>query len=311
MTYIIVKRNIHSSFSLENDFNCCLNPRFIIDEGYFVCINCGAVHSRIVDGNPQFAFTKEEKEKRKINERVYSPIGPRTIIKSNKDAKGNYISPRFISKFKRLAKINQNLITARERNLWNALQTFYRFKSLFNIPDYVAEDVLKIYISATKKKLAMGRGIEALISAALYCAFRINKIPIFMEEIIKNANLTKRQFLNCFKEIKFQVLPELGFKLIPLTPINYIDKLNDKLHLSMKCRNMAVNLIEESIREGNTFSGRDPKGIAAAALYLSSKICDDFKTQREICNVSNITEATLRARLKEIEEKNSKLLLKK
>ena len=300
MAFLSEKRPKYTPVILDGEYNCCLLPNIIQDSGYFVCANCGTVHSRIMNGKPRFAFTVDERNNRTINERVYSPIGPRTIIKPNKGAKGNSLSPRFISKFKRLAKINQHLVNAHERNLWIASQTFYRLKSLFNIPDYVADDAYKIYLIATKKKLAMGRGIEALISASVYCALRINNIPLFMEDLIKNTDITKKRFLSCFRMIYRLVLPELHFKLKPFNPIDYIDKLREELHLSMKCRHVAINIIEKSEKKGISFAGRDPKGIAAAALYISSKYCDEIKTQKEICNVSNITEATLRARVKEI-----------
>jgi transcription initiation factor TFIIB len=304
MTYLSEKRYKNTAVILDSEYNCCLLPNIIQDNGYFVCANCGTVHSRIMNGKPRFAFTVDERKNRTINERVYSPIGPRTIIKPNKDAKGNYLSPRFISKFKRLARINQHLVNAHERNLWIASQTFYRLKSLFNIPNYVADDAYKIYHIATKKKMAMGRGIEAVISASVYCALRMNNIPIFMEDLIKNTDITKKRFLSCFRMIYRLVLPELHFKLKPFNPKDYIDKLRDELHLSMKCRYVALDLIENCEENGQIFSGRDPKGIAAAALYLSSKICDEFKTQKEICNLANITEATLRARVKELKQKN-------
>jgi transcription initiation factor TFIIB len=305
MTYISEKRSKYTPDIPESEYNCCLLPNIIQNNGYFVCANCGIVHSRIMNGKPRFAFTVDERNNRTNNERVYSPIGPRTIIKPNKDAKGNYLSPRFISKFKRLAKINQHLVNAYERNLWIASQTFYRLKSLFNIPDYVADDANKIYQIATKKKMAMGRGIEAIISASVYCALRMNNIPIFMEDLIKNTDITKKRFLSSYRMIYRLVLPELHFKLKPLNPIDYIDKLRDELHLSMKCRHVALDLIEKCEENGQLFAGRDPKGIAAAALYLSSKICDEIKTQKEICNLANITEATLRARVKEIRQKNN------
>ncbi len=303
MTYLPEEKYKNPLVLLDSEYICCVLPNIIQDNGYFVCANCGSVHSKIIDGKPRFAFNVDERKKRTINERVYSPIGPRTVLKPDKDAKGNYLSPRFISKFKRLARINQHLINAHERNLWIALQTFYRLKSLFNIPDYVANDTFKIYLIATKKKLAMGRGIEALISASIYCALRMNNIPLFMEDLIKNTDISKKRFLSCFRMIYKLVLPELHFKLKPFNALDYLDKLREELHLSMKCRYVAINMLQKCEKNGITFSGRDPRGIAAALLYLSSKICDEFRTQKEICNLSNITEATLRARIKEIKQK--------
>jgi transcription initiation factor TFIIB len=302
MTYVSEKRNQYAPTSAETDDTCCLRPNIIQENGYFVCANCGVVHSRIMMAEPKLAFTYDEKKERLINERVYSPIGPRTIIKGYKDAKGNYLNPKYKSKFRRLAKINQNLINGHERNLWAALQTFSRLKFLLNIPDYVANDAFKIYNVATKKKMAMGRGIDLLLSVSIYSALKMHDIPTLIEDITKNINVSKNKFISCFKLVYRNVLPELDFKLSPFTPINYVDKFKEELHLSMKCRSLAINLINQCQKNRLIFAGKDPKGIAAASLYLSSQICEEPRTQKEICNFANITEVTLRARIKELKQ---------
>ena len=49
--------------------------------------------------------------------------------------------------------------------------------------------------------------------------------------------------------------------------------------------------------------GKDPKGIAAAVLYLAAKHRGERKTQTEIANIARITEVTLRTRAKQIRTK--------
>jgi transcription initiation factor TFIIB len=43
-------------------------------------------------------------------------------------------------------------------------------------------------------------------------------------------------------------------------------------------------------------------GLAAASLYFSCKLEGEIKTQKEIANVANVTEVTLRNRYKGIQE---------
>ncbi|MBT3463617.1 hypothetical protein HN451_01405, partial [archaeon] len=47
-------------------------------------------------------------------------------------------------------------------------------------------------------------------------------------------------------------------------------------------------------------SGRSPKGIAAGALYIASKINNEKKTQAEIAKVADVTEVTVRNSYKEL-----------
>ncbi|MFX1326504.1 MAG: hypothetical protein ACFE8N_16255 [Promethearchaeota archaeon] len=92
----------------------------------------------------------------------------------------------------------------------------------------------------------------------------------------------------------------MNLSIYNFTPQEYINKFYNKLDLSLNCRNNAINVVEESKRKGLITSGRDPKGIAAASLYISSKSNNEFRTQKQICKIANISEITLRMRLKEI-----------
>jgi transcription initiation factor TFIIB len=47
-------------------------------------------------------------------------------------------------------------------------------------------------------------------------------------------------------------------------------------------------------------SGRGPTGIAAAATYIASVLAGEKRTQREIAEIANVTEVTIRNRYKEL-----------
>ena len=99
----------NSNDFIEEEEDCCDSPKISEEDGFYVCLNCGSAFSRILDTSPRRAFTAEEIQKRKSSERVYSPIGPRTIIRGSRDARGTLLSPKFKSKFNRLAKIHRSL----------------------------------------------------------------------------------------------------------------------------------------------------------------------------------------------------------
>ncbi|TXT61405.1 MAG: Transcription initiation factor IIB [Promethearchaeota archaeon] len=296
--------NIHEEDLIEDkeSLNCCDSPKITEDEGYYVCLNCGLVYSRIFDDSPRRAFTPEEIQKRKSNERVYSPIGPRTIIRGNRDARGSLLSPKFKSKFNRLAKIHRSLTTSFERNLWIALPNLQRLQKRLGIPDTVAEDALRIYIQTVKKKLTMGRSIDTLLSASIFCALRVHGIPRTVEEITKVAQIPKKKVVKSYRLILMEVLPKLNLKVQHFTADRYVDKFNDELRLSMRCRNIAVKLIINAKRNGFNSAGKDPKGIAAAAIYIGSKMCNEHKTQKEISSLAKVTEVTLRMRVKDLQK---------
>jgi len=289
----------NSSNEKDTEAQCCDSPKISKEDGFHVCLNCGCIFSRIIDDSPRRAFTREEMLKRKTTERVYSPIGPRTVIKGTSDAYGNILSPKLKSKFNRLGKIHRSLTTSFERNLWVALPNLQRLERQLKLPDYVAEDAIRIYTQTVKEKLTMGRSIDMLLAASVYCAVRVHSIPRTIEEIVEVSQVTKKKLLKSFRLICLEIMPKFNLKIKRLTPTTYINKFGQDLHLSMKCRNDAINIIKNAKENGLFFSGKDPKGIAAAALYLCSKINSESRTQKEIAELANVTEVTLRARVKE------------
>jgi transcription initiation factor TFIIB len=46
--------------------------------------------------------------------------------------------------------------------------------------------------------------------------------------------------------------------------------------------------------------GRGPAGMAAACVYISSKLMGDYRTQNDIAKTAHVTEVTIRNRYKEI-----------
>ncbi|MFX1478709.1 MAG: hypothetical protein ACFFCI_11325, partial [Promethearchaeota archaeon] len=256
--------------------------------------------SRIISYKPSMKIFLEKDINNKSIEPVRSLIGPRTIFRGNLDGKGNYLSPEALTNYKRLSKINRGLVSGIEKNLWIAIPKLNYIKTRFNLPNYVSEDAFRIYISAAKKKLTLGRSIDGILSVSIYFALKFYGIPIILEDLLSAFQISKKKFVYCYKAIVNHIIPNLNLRTLNFTPQKYINKFYEELDLSMNCRNIAIKFIEESKRKGLRTSGKDPKGIAAASLYLSSKKIEEFRTQKQICKIANVSEITLRMRLKEI-----------
>jgi transcription initiation factor TFIIB len=282
---------------------CCDRPLLKETEGFFVCQNCGMVHEEVIlDNSPRRAFTQDEIAKRKSDEPVYSPIGPRTVIRGSTDAKGTLLSPKGKMKYHRLAKIQRSLTTSYERNLWIALPNLQRLQERLNIPDSTAEDALRIYTHAVKQKLTMGRSIDTLLAAAIFASLRIHGIPRTIEEIVEAAELPKDKVLKSYKLLRNKILGDMKLQVVQFGPINFIDKFVGELKLSMDTRNKAVDILKTAKKSGLPTAGKDPKGLAAAAIYIASKLTNESKTQSEIANICKVTEVTLRMRQKELKQ---------
>jgi transcription initiation factor TFIIB len=53
-------------------------------------------------------------------------------------------------------------------------------------------------------------------------------------------------------------------------------------------------------RELELTHGKSPTGVAAAAVYIVSRTNERSRTQREVADISGVTEVTIRNRYKEL-----------
>ena len=71
------------------------------------------------------------------------------------------------------------------------------------------------------------------------------------------------------------------------------------LKLSGETQKKAVEILEQAMIKG-LISGRGPMGVAAAAVYISSVLTDERRTQKEVADVAGVTEVTIRNRYREL-----------
>ena len=283
---------------------CCENPCIILKGGNKVCLNCGLVLDIHLVEQERRAYSSEEIDKRKQTEPRWREFGSRTILSTNKsDYKGHYLTAENKTLFSRLSKIQNSLISGIERNFWEAKPKMKQLNLKLNLPDYIHETAWKIYALAAKKKLTMGRSIEGFIAASLYVAIRVHEFPKLLEEISDAAMIPRKSIIHSLGLLIREVLPELNLKYKPINIKQLIFKFGSELSLPIDIQKNALNLAAISSKMGLSFIGKDPKGLAASALYLAMKSTKEKKTQTEIAKAARITEVTLRSRIKEMKKK--------
>ena len=68
-----------------------------------------------------------------------------------------------------------------------------------------------------------------------------------------------------------------------------------------KTKRHAIKVLKTA-QENEISAGKDPMGLAAAALYLSCVKNGEDKTQRDIAEAANVTEVTIRNRYKGLKD---------
>ncbi len=92
-----------------------------------------------------------------------------------------------------------------------------------------------------------------------------------------------------------------GFKMPVVDSIQCIARISSKLKVTEKTKRYAAKILKEAQKRQES-SGKDPMGLAAAALYYSCVKNGVAVTQRDIAEASGVTEVTIRNRYKGLKD---------
>jgi transcription initiation factor TFIIB len=272
-----------------------------------ICMDCGyVVAEKITDVGPEWRAFDEEQRSRRA--RVGAPLtytihdkGLSTMIDyHDRDTYGKDLSPAQRAQVYRLRKWQRRVRVsdATERNLAFALSELSKMSSSLSLPRNILETASVIYRKAVKKRLIRGRSIQGVTSAALYMSCRQCGIARTLDEIAVASGISKKEIGRSYR---FMV-KELDFFVPPSTSNYYVSRFANQLGLAGRVENVALRILQAASLMRLT-SGRGPTGIAAAATYVASVLSGESRTQREIAEIANVTEVTIRNRYKELIER--------
>jgi len=226
--------------------------------------------------------------------------GLSTIISpTNRDATGRPLSSSMKSTITRLRTWDNRSQsqTTTANNLRVALSELDRLKDKLAISSSVLEKAAYIYRKALDKKLVRGRSISGLIAASLYAACRDTEIPRTLKDVAEAANVNRKDIARCYRLLHH----ELELKMPVVDSVQCIARISSKLKITEKTKRYAVKIIKET-QERKESAGKNPMGLAAAALYLSCVKNGVSVTQKEIADASRVTEVTIRNRYKGLKD---------
>jgi transcription initiation factor TFIIB len=274
--------------------------------GEMFCGGCGFVLTeRVEESGPEWrSFSKEEHEDRS---RTGTPtslamhdMGLATIIgPADKDASGKPLSASMKSTIERLrtwdsrSQVHEQV----DRNFRQAFSELDRLKDKLALSDAVIEKTAYIYRKALDKGLVRGRSIPGLVAAALYAACRDTETPRTLTDVANGINIKRKDVARCYRLL----LRELDLKMPVVDPIKCVARIASKAGLSEKTKRRALQILKDAA-EIEISAGKDPMGLAAAALYLSCVMNGENKTQKDVAQAAGVTEVTIRNRYKGLKE---------
>jgi transcription initiation factor TFIIB len=293
----------------QEDFETCelCHGQLRADEarGEVTCTMCGLVaRERRIDKGPEWRIFDDGDRSRV---RTGSPrkvsifdMGLSTdFYPYGKDARGSPLSAKNRASFKRWRRWNnRNKITDSDnRNFSKAFNELEKICSQLHIPSSAKEDAAMLYRKVRKHKLTTGCSINGMITACVYAVCRMRKRPKTQEELLECSQVSDLgELRTCYKR-----LLELGIDIPTTEPEDYIAKYRSELQLPQSVATNARKLLD-LVNQTAIAVGRNPKGVAAAALYIVSRKSGIPKSQSDFSTVCGITDVTIRQRCSEITE---------
>ena len=269
-----------------------------------VCGGCGLVLSeRIENSGPErrsFPGDRINRERTGVGTSlaIYDQGLSTVINPTNRDATGKPLSNSMKMTLKRLRiwdSRSQN--EPKDRNFRKAFNELYRLKDKLSLSDSVVEKAAYIYRKALEKKLVRGRSIHGMMGSALYAACREIETPRTLKDIAEAANIKRKEIARCYRLL----LRELSLKMPVVDSVQNVARIASKAGLSEKTKRYAIEILRKA-EENKISSGKNPMGLAAAALYLSCVKNGEDKTQRDVAEAASITEVTIRNRYQGLKE---------
>jgi transcription initiation factor TFIIB len=147
--------------------------------------------------------------------------------------------------------------------------------------------------------VSKSKSVAGMAAASLYLACRRTNVNRSLREIAAASGTQERSAARYFRLL----LNEVEKNYVPPPSVQkYISKLVNKEKINTKVERLALDLADRAT-ESEISSGKTPAGLAAAYVYIASVLCSEHIPQREIAEIAEVTEVTVRNRCREILEK--------
>ena len=265
-----------------------------------VCVNCGTEGDKIYSTGPErHSYDPEQKMRR-------TRTGPpqtglyheemSTRIGDFGDSARLGIEERLrISKLRKW-QYRVNMQSAHDRSLAAGLAEIERISQ--NRQKILREQASHYYRQALDHGIIRGRSVTIVARACEKVAARKLGIPLDTAELIVGTGFREKDVNRVYRDI----VRGLEEKMPLAQNVNLITKICNKSELPPLIVIRATKIIDLA-KEHHIYSGRGPEGTSAAAVYIATYRSGIRRTQKELAEIANVTEVTIRNRYKELNEK--------
>jgi transcription initiation factor TFIIB len=274
----------------------------LVEEGYEkVCSVCGLVASenRIIDEPDYNVYNEKEVRHTGSGENinVHDKSLSTEISKTNRDSCGRSVSESSKYQLFRLRRMQFTGLKSSERTLRNGLGIMNMLCDKLALPVSVRSRSSSIFRYIAENGLIRGRSIATMSVAAVYFSCRENQASIrSLDDLASASGLEKKDVARAFRFLLINVKVTSALK--PYSFAKYIEKIGEDINVSCEKRGAAIKLLLDVQKCNMHLAGKDPKGLACAALYIVCKDSVQPVRQASLSQTAGVTEVTIRNRYK-------------
>jgi transcription initiation factor TFIIB len=271
------------------------------ETGEVICTNCGFVLS---DPNEQFVAPVPRRTEEGLLESQSGPPGRFSAFDKNLSTiiSRAQASNRSLSADERLqlwrlrrTQLRASAGSSMARNLSRAMSQLRGLAGRLNLPEVVTERAALMYRRALNKGLVRGRPINGMVAASTYAACRLTDVPRSLSEIAKASGMSRKLLAHYYRAL----VRSLDVTMAIEDPLKRVSKISSRAGADSPTEILAGKILREAIRL-RVNVGKDPDGLAAAALDLAARIRGSMVMQRDLAKAAGVSEVTIRSRMRDL-----------
>jgi len=275
----------------------CSPEHIIFDEarGEYICIENGEVlQDHVPDLGPEWRFfdihssVSRERSGAPLTNKVHDKGLTTRIDTSTRLGR-------------RLDRLNKRLraINVREKRLVKALELMNDVIGRLNIPNssQLKETAGFIVNKLFRHGLIKKKNMRAMVAVSIIIASNNLGIPMSHVRIQELCQVTSQEIWDAEMKIRRDSGGIISVK--PVDPRMFLNQMAYKADLPSGAVTLASNILRTARKYGLT-SGKGPRGLAAAALYIASILLNNRKTQQDMARSVDVSEVTIRNRYRDL-----------
>ena len=256
---------------------CTCGGRILDAGGELVCGTCGAVAG--YDTGEQPAFTAPPDGLLEYDGGLPTTMGRRLVDHAGRALARPGAAKRMVRCNIRAQRYNRSLPVA--------MAQLSKLRDELKMTDGCSEYASYLLRRAISSGFMVGRNVSHCTAAAALLACRKHGITRTITDVRKATGLKKHCIFRAYRQLH----DLFGTQLPVPNPVSFIARLGGECGIREATRRDALAIL--SSMDHLEAAGKDPRGLAAAALYLSCIKNGEMVRRRDIAEAAGVAETTL------------------